>query len=99
MSDAAERCGVYPDMREERHRRLEFNTNAINILNSLEHMGYRVVTSGSFVASQANNNNKVWTAVSLLGTFLNQFEFQEKRQIFIQKEFVWTVHRKSNEML
>ena len=51
----AERCQVYPDMREERHRRLEFNTGAINILNSLEHMGYRVVTSGSFVASQASN--------------------------------------------
>ena len=60
--------------------------------------GNRLVTSGSFVASQANNNNKVWTAVSLLGTFLNQFEFQEKRQIFIQKEFVWTVHRKSNDI-
>ena len=52
----AERCGAYPDMREERHPRLEFNTGAINILNSLEHMGYRVVTSGSFVASQASNN-------------------------------------------
>ena len=46
-------------MKEERHRRLEFSTTAINILNSLEHMGYRVVTSGSFVASQCNNNNKV----------------------------------------
>ena len=35
---------------------MEFNTSAINILNSLEYMGYRVVTSGSFVASQTNNN-------------------------------------------
>jgi hypothetical protein len=43
-------------MREERQRRLELNTSAINILNSLEYMGYSVVTSGSFVASQTNNN-------------------------------------------
>ena len=46
-------------MRDERHRRLEFNTTAVIILNNLEHMGYRVVTSGAFVASQATNNNKV----------------------------------------
>ena len=51
----AERCQVFPDLREERHRRLEFNTSAVNILNSLEYLGYRVITSGSFVASQANN--------------------------------------------
>ena len=56
MLFAGERCQVYPDMREERQRRMEFNTSAINILNSLEYMGYRVVTSGSFVASQTNNN-------------------------------------------
>ena len=54
-----ERCCVYPDMREERNRRLEFNTTALTILNNLEHMGYSVVTSGAFVASQATNNNKV----------------------------------------
>ena len=59
MRVTGERCGVYPDMRDERHRRLEFNTTAIIILNNLEHMGYRVVTSGAFVASQATNNNKV----------------------------------------
>ena len=34
-------------------------TNVINILNSLEQMGYKVVTSGAFVASQSVNNNKV----------------------------------------
>ena len=51
----AERCQVFPDLREERHRRLEFSTSAVNILNSLEYLGYRVITSGSFVASQANN--------------------------------------------
>ena len=59
MMIVGERCCVYPDMREERNRRLEFNTTAITILNNLEHMGYSVVTSGAFVASQATNNNKV----------------------------------------
>jgi len=76
----AERCGAHPDAREERHRRLEFSTSAISILNSLEHIGYRVVSSGSFVASQASNNKGSKTR-------------------FIQKEFVWTVHRRSNDML
>jgi len=75
-----ERCCVYPDMRDEKHRRLEFNTTAITILNNLEHMGYRVVTSGAFVASQATNNNKA------------------SKHRFIQREFVWTVHRKSNDL-
>ena len=34
-------------------------SSVINILNSLEQMGYKVVTSGAFVASQSVNNNKV----------------------------------------
>ena len=46
-------------MSEERYRKLEFNTSGINLLNSLEYMGYRVVSSGAFVASQSNNNTKV----------------------------------------
>ena len=46
-------------MSEERYRRLEFNTSGITLLNSLEQMGYRVVSSGAFVASQTNNNTKV----------------------------------------
>jgi len=75
-----ERSQCYPEMKEERHRRLEFNTSAVNLLNSLEHMGYRVVTSGSFVASQANSNNKA------------------SKHRFIQREFVWTIHRKSNDI-
>jgi len=75
----AERCQVFPDLREERHRRLEFNTSAVNILNSLEYLGYRVITSGSFVASQANNK-------------------KGSKHRFIQREFVWTVHRKSNDI-
>jgi hypothetical protein len=49
-----ERCLVYPDIRDDKQRRLEFSTSTVNILNSLEQMGYRVVTSGSFVASQVS---------------------------------------------
>ena len=30
----------------------EFDTDTINILNSLEQMGYKVVPGGSFVASE-----------------------------------------------
>jgi len=53
-----ERCGVYPDTKDEKSRKLEFSTSVINILNSLEQMNYKVLTSGSFVASQSFNNNK-----------------------------------------
>ena len=40
---------------------VDAGTSVINILNSLEQMNYKVVTSGSFVASQSFNNNKVST--------------------------------------
>ena len=46
---------MYPDARDEKQRRFEFSTSTVNILNSLEQIGYRVVTSGSFVASQASS--------------------------------------------
>ena len=59
-------------MRDEKNRRMEFSTNTISILNSLEMMGYKVVTSGAF-------------AGSTIGTFA-------------QKEFIWTLHRSSNEL-
>ena len=31
-----------PDMRDEKNRRMEFSTNPVTILNSLENMGYKV---------------------------------------------------------
>ncbi|XP_023345741.1 uncharacterized protein LOC111714772 [Eurytemora carolleeae] len=49
-----EKCSAHPDTRDEKNRRVEFPTTSINILNCLEQMGYRVVTSGSFVAGQSN---------------------------------------------
>ena len=75
---AGERCQVYPDIREERQRRLEFNTSAISILNSLEYMGYRVVTSGSFVASQTNNNK--------VGVILRIIILQPTFSVFLGKQ-------------
>ena len=67
-----EKCSTLPDMRDEKNRRMEFSTNTISILNSLEMMGYKVVTSGAF-------------AGTTVGTFA-------------QKEFIWTLHRSSNEL-
>ena len=89
LTSIAERCGAYPDMREERHPRLEFNTGAINILNSLEHMGYRVVTSGSFVASQSNNN-KVGNVVF---NILQPFKLSRKtsKDLFKKSLFGWYI--------
>ena len=69
-----EKCSTYPELRDEKTRRLEFSTSSIVILNSLDQMGYRVVTSGSFVASQGRSSK------------------------FIQKEFIWTLHRASKDM-
>ena len=73
----AERCQVFPDLREERHRRLEFNTSAVNILNSLEYLGYRVITSGSFVASQANNKKVKFVVFVVDADLLTVFYFRE----------------------
>jgi len=67
-----EKCSTLPDTRDEKNRRMEFSTNTISILNSLEMMGYKVVTSGPFAGSST-------------GTFA-------------QREFIWTLHRSSNEI-
>ena len=72
---------MYPDSRDEKVRRLEFSTSSLNLLNSLEQMGYRVVTSGSFVASQPSNNNKSGSRAGR----------------FSQKDFIWTLHRVSKD--
>jgi len=37
-----EKCSASPDMRDEKNRRMEFSTNPVTILNSLENMGYKV---------------------------------------------------------
>ena len=71
-------------MREEHQRQLELNTSAINILNSLEYMGYRVVTSGSFVASQTNNN-KVSMIIRIIKIISSTFFFVREANIDLFK--------------
>ena len=59
-----EKCSTLPDMRDEKNRRMEFSTNTISILNSLEIMGYRVVTSGAFAGSNVGTfaqKEFIWT--------------------------------------
>ena len=38
-----------PDMRDEKNRRMEFATNPVTILNSLENMGYKVLVNLSWL--------------------------------------------------
>ena len=59
-----EKCSTSPDMRDEKNRRMEFPTNTITILNSLEMMGYKVVTSGAFSGSSFgtfSHKELIWT--------------------------------------
>ena len=44
------------DIRDEKNRRVEFNTDPGALLNALETIGYRVVTSANFGASDF-----IWT--------------------------------------
>ena len=50
-------------LRDEKNRRVEFNTPAYNLLNALEQIGYKVITSSSFVTGQKKFDTKdyVWT--------------------------------------
>ena len=51
------------DLRDEKNRRVEFSTPAYNLLNALEKIGYRVITSSSFVSGHKKFETKdfVWT--------------------------------------
>ena len=52
-----------PEWRDEKNRRLEFVTPTFNVLNALEQMGYKVVTSGAFVTGHNKFDQRefVWT--------------------------------------
>jgi hypothetical protein len=54
----SEKASAAPDSRDEKNRRVEFTTPTYNILNCLEQMGYKVVTSGAFVTSQQHGFDK-----------------------------------------
>ena len=51
------------DLRDERNRRVEFSTPAFNLLNALEQIGYKVITSSSFVTGPKKFDTKdfIWT--------------------------------------
>ena len=51
--------------RDERHWRVEFSTEAYNLLNALEQIGYKVITSSSFVTGHKKFDTKV-LSVSVL---------------------------------
>jgi len=78
-----ERCLVCPDMRDEKTRRMEFSTSTVNLLNCLEQMGYKVVTSGAFVATQMTSTSST---------------SKPHPERFTQKEFIWTLHRSSHDL-
>jgi hypothetical protein len=49
--------------KEEKSKRVEFNAPAYNLLNALEQIGYKVVTSSAFVTGQKKVDTKdhIWT--------------------------------------
>lgn len=51
------------DLRDERTRRVEFTTPAVNLLNALEQIGYRVITSSSYITGPKKFDTKdfIWT--------------------------------------
>ena len=58
-----EKSSCPSDLRDEKNRRVEFSTPAYNLLNALEKIGYRVITSSSFVSGHKKFETKdfVWT--------------------------------------
>ena len=58
-----EKSSSYPDLKDERSRRVELATPACNLLNALEQTGYKVITSSSFVTGPKKFDTKdfIWT--------------------------------------
>ena len=58
-----EKSSSNTDLKDERNRRVEFATPACNLLNALEQIGYKVVTSSSFVTGPKKFDTKdyIWT--------------------------------------
>jgi hypothetical protein len=59
----AEKATSVPEYRDEKSRRVEFVVPTFNILNALEQMGYKVITSGAFVTGHNKFSNRefIWT--------------------------------------
>ena len=77
----AEKAAAAPEYRDEKNRRVEFATPTFNVLNALEQMGYRVVTSGAFVTGHNKFDQRefVWT----LHRSTSEMECQWGKQFFI----------------
>jgi len=58
-----EKSSSNTDLKDERNRRVEFATPAFNLLNALEQIGYKVITSSSFVTGPKKFDTKdyIWT--------------------------------------
>ena len=59
----SEKSSSSSDLRDEKNRRVEFSTPAFNLLNALEQIGYRVISSSSFVTGPKKFDTKdfIWT--------------------------------------
>lgn len=59
----AEKATSSPEYRDEKNRRVEFVIPTFNVLNALEQMGYKVVSSGAFVTGHNKFSNRefIWT--------------------------------------
>ena len=58
-----DKASAETNWRDEKSRRMEFNTPAYNLFNVLEQIGYKVVTSAAFVTGQKKFDTKdyIWT--------------------------------------
>ena len=70
--------------KDERSWRVEFSTEAYNLLNALEQIGYKVITSSSFVTGHKKFDTKA--------------KYDRKEKIFIKfmsQDYIWTLYRPS----
>ena len=58
-----EKSSSNAELKDERNRRVEIGTHACNLLNALEQIGYKVITSSSFVTGLKKFDTKdyIWT--------------------------------------
>lgn len=59
----AEKIGEQPEQQSEREKTAEFSIPTWMVLNGLEHLGYKVVTSGQYVTGGGRYDQRefVWT--------------------------------------
>ena len=70
--------------RDERSWRVEFSTEAYNLLNALEQIGYKVITSSSFVTGHKKFDTKVFKLTILQ---------LRKLYFYFLQDYIWTLYR------